>query len=147
MPEGNSVSFHIFNNGFQFVHKLILSFAVNESLGTCDFSVEEDGAYVTYTPTGGTVPVKKKLGSTELKSLGTFSTISKTFKFDEVPFLIFAYGTTSNYASIVMFPNQYENTGTGYGYAMSITQNSDTSYTVNVANSSIGTVAVLYVEG
>lgn len=38
-------------------------FILNESLGNCTFSVQSDGAYVTYVPTGGADTVTKKLGS------------------------------------------------------------------------------------
>lgn len=37
--------------------------ALNKNMGNCTFSVQSDGAYVTYVPTGGADPVSKKLGS------------------------------------------------------------------------------------
>ena len=42
--------------------------ALNSNLGNCTFSVQSDGAYVTYTPEGGADTVTKKLGSGDLKS-------------------------------------------------------------------------------
>ena len=36
--------------------------ALNSNLGNCTFSVQSDGAYVTYTPEGGADTVTKKLG-------------------------------------------------------------------------------------
>ena len=36
---------------------------LNSEMGGCSFSVQSDGAYVTYTPSGGADPVSKKLGS------------------------------------------------------------------------------------
>lgn len=36
---------------------------LNQNMGNCIFSVQSDGAYVTYVPTGGADPVSKKLGS------------------------------------------------------------------------------------
>lgn len=36
---------------------------MDDSMGGCTFSVQSDGAYVTYTPPGGADPVTKKLGS------------------------------------------------------------------------------------
>lgn len=36
---------------------------LNSNLGNCTFSVQSDGAYVTYTPEGGADAVTKKLGS------------------------------------------------------------------------------------
>ncbi|MED9905287.1 MAG: hypothetical protein UFG06_14045 [Lachnospiraceae bacterium] len=41
--------------------------ALNNDLGSCSFSVQEDGAYVTYTPPGGADAVTKKLGSNDLQ--------------------------------------------------------------------------------
>ncbi|MBD5509996.1 MAG: phage tail protein [Lachnospiraceae bacterium] len=40
--------------------------ALNCNLGNCTFSVQSDGAYVTYTPEGGADTVTKKLGSMDL---------------------------------------------------------------------------------
>ena len=48
---------------------------LNQNMGNCTFSVQSDGAYVTYVPTGGADPVSKKLGS----GSGTL-TIKFTFK-------------------------------------------------------------------
>lgn len=42
--------------------------ALSSDLGNCTFSVQSDGAYVTYTPEGGADAVTKKLGSSDLKS-------------------------------------------------------------------------------
>lgn len=36
---------------------------LNKNMGNCTFSVQSDGAYITYTPTGGADPVIKKLGN------------------------------------------------------------------------------------
>lgn len=35
---------------------------LSSDFGGCTFSVQSDGAYVTYTPSGGADPVSKKLG-------------------------------------------------------------------------------------
>ncbi|MBD5537770.1 MAG: hypothetical protein HDQ99_19395 [Lachnospiraceae bacterium] len=47
--------------------------ALNSDLGNCTFSVQSDGAYVTYTPEGGADTVTKKLGSGSKTVVGTFS--------------------------------------------------------------------------
>lgn len=39
---------------------------LNSDFGGCTFSVQSDGAYVTYIPSGGADPVSKKLGSGEV---------------------------------------------------------------------------------
>lgn len=51
------------------------TYKLAQKLGNCEFSVQGDGAYVTYTPAGGADPVTKKLGDS-LTYLGeTTSTI------------------------------------------------------------------------
>lgn len=44
-----------------------------EDLGDCTFSVQSDGAYVTYTPAGGADSVSKKLGSSDLHDYNHFT--------------------------------------------------------------------------
>lgn len=43
---------------------------MDDSMGGCTFSVQSDGAYVTYTPPGGADPVTKKLGSSTVLIAG-----------------------------------------------------------------------------
>ena len=52
---------------------ILLYSALNSNLGNCTFSVQSDGAYVTYTPEGGADAVTKKLGSGSKTVVGTFS--------------------------------------------------------------------------
>lgn len=48
--------------------------ARNGNLGNCSFSVQSDGAYVTYTPEGGADAVTKKLGdSADMENLQTIT--------------------------------------------------------------------------
>lgn len=47
--------------------------ALEKKFGNCAFSVQSDGAYVTYTPAGGADPVTKKLGSAEFKVVTSVS--------------------------------------------------------------------------
>lgn len=47
--------------------------ARNGNLGNCSFSVQSDGAYVTYTPEGGADAVTKKLGDTDLENIQTIT--------------------------------------------------------------------------
>ena len=61
--------------------------AIIKNLGDCTFSVQSDGAYVTYTPTGGADPVTKKLGSPEIL---TKTVTSKTGSFDTGGTVLFA---------------------------------------------------------
>lgn len=56
---------------------------LNSEMGGCSFSVQSDGAYVTYTPSGGADPVSKKLGST-IVLLGTV-TSARTFDLTSYP--------------------------------------------------------------
>ena len=55
-----SIFLSILNAVFIFYSSLT---KLNKTMGNCTFSVQSDGAYVTYVPTGGADPVSKKLGS------------------------------------------------------------------------------------
>lgn len=75
--------------------------AVNNDLGNCTFSVQGDGAYVTYVPAGGADAVTKKLGSNDIVSRlsklnGTYSDCfveTETLSGDFVVNIISAAGT------------------------------------------------------
>ena len=54
------------SNNIDYLHDEVSQ--LNSNLGNCTFSVDENGAYVTYTPTGGADSVTKKLGSPEVIS-------------------------------------------------------------------------------
>ena len=49
---------------------------LNNNLGNCIFSVDENGAYVTYTPIGGADSVTKKLGKPEVISKNYTANVS-----------------------------------------------------------------------
>ena len=62
---------------------------LNGNLGNCIFSVQSDGAYVTYTPTGGADSVTKKLGDYQsscevLKNTGAYQSILEHTTTDEI---------------------------------------------------------------
>lgn len=52
----------------------VTQITLEEMLGTCEFLVDTDGAYVKYTPSGGADPVLKKLGDPEISKIAELET-------------------------------------------------------------------------
>lgn len=70
-------------------------------MGNCTFSVQSDGAYVTYVPTGGADPVSKKLGEPTLtfissSNVGVGQTVKLTFS--EIGLYLIVVGSANEYA-------------------------------------------------
>lgn len=71
--------------------------ALNDKFGNCAFSVQSDGAYITYTPTGGADPVTKKLGSSALTLVST--SLSYTIA-EKTNYFIMCVRSSREYAAV-----------------------------------------------
>lgn len=89
--------------------------SLNGNLGNCSFSVQSDGAYVTYTPEGGADAVTKKLGSNRLKQISSTNistVISNIAKQSSVTY-------KDNAVAIFLGVSAWTATGTGYFIVLS----------------------------
>lgn len=94
---------------------------INSNLGGTTFSVDANGAYVHYTPTGGADPVVKKLGNgfellwTNPSPSSVFAAQTLTLDLSKYKYVAIecSYTTTADYRTICLQPIPSKTGGTG----------------------------------